>query len=69
MILFEMHNVASVVYRGDHTYDVRGFGGDDMGVVRDADAYHVVGWIAIFYRSGGNSGDFDGFRGRVRRGV
>jgi len=68
-ILCEMHNVASVVYQGDGTYDVHGFEGDDMGVVRDADAYHVVGWIAIFYRYGENGGDVDGSRGRVLRPV
>jgi len=68
-ILCEMHNVASVVYQGDGTYDVHGFEGDDMGVVRDADAYHVVGWIAILYRYGENGGNVDGSRGRVLRGV
>ena len=64
-----MHNVASVVYQGDGTYDVHGFEGDDMGVVRDADAYHVVGWIAIFYRYGEHGGDVGGSRGRVLRPV
>jgi hypothetical protein len=64
-----MHNVASVVYQDDGTYDVHGFEGDDLGVVRDADAYHVVVWIAIFYRYGEGSEDVGVSRGRVMRGV
>jgi hypothetical protein len=51
-IVCEIENVASVVYRGNRTYDVRNGARRDMAFVRDADAYHTIGWHVIFYRFG-----------------
>jgi hypothetical protein len=49
IIVYEMEAVTSVMFQGDRAYTVKN-SRELMGYVRDADAYHMVGLYAIFYR-------------------